>query len=81
MRLPNGARDALWLGQDALALARVAMTAGEAIHVDEIRCPVESTVITLRKVVVSSTADAGVLQEVLGGLSDVLAQLRARTAS
>ncbi len=78
MRPVNGARDALRLGRDVLALARVAMAAGEGIATDEIRWPVENAISSLRALPHTSTDDAA-FQDVLGGLSELVALLDARS--
>ncbi len=79
MRSATTAGDALTLGRDALALARVAVSAGEVDKVDEIRWPVERAIATLRTLVALSPPDAAASREVLDRLADVLAELDART--
>ncbi len=78
LRRADAARDALRLAEDVLALAQAAMAASEVIEADEIRWPVAQSLSILRGTAAPLTADRAALREVMGGLSEVVAQLDAR---
>ncbi len=71
--------DALGLGRDALALARLALDIGDVTDVSEMRCPIEHAMAGLRVLAAVSTTEAVALQDVLDGLADVLVELDSRT--
>ena len=48
---------------------------------DEIRCPVENAAFSIRSLPASSPSDAAALRDVLGGLSELVVLLDARTAA
>ena len=75
--------NALGLGRDVLALARraldVDLDVDYAASADEIHWAVEHAAAALRMSVAELAGDAEAVQEVLDGLTDVLAGLAART--
>lgn len=73
--------NALGLGRDVLALARRAVDVDYAASADEIHWAVEHAAAALRMSVAESAGDAEAVQEVLDGLTDVLAGLAARTGA
>jgi hypothetical protein len=79
MRPVDVAGDALRLGRDALALARVALAAHDSSDVEEIRCPIEDVMARLRVLAALSPSDAASLQKVIDGLAYVLVELGERT--